>query len=147
MTCSVEIYSVGNDRRWSWLDSITKFSRNFLPGNDKFVWSLTNIENFLVQHTFMSKCFSCVQLLKVCYFILKLTLATSMEIFACSSSNEDCMLLIGLAMSKQQRKKKPKMWVRDLLKQRKQSGVYWEIAMADKEMFFRYMRMSPSTFE
>ena len=71
-----------------------------------------------------------------------------MEIFACSS-NEECMLLIGLAMYKQRHKKKLKLWVRDLLKQRKQCvcNLVREIAMADKEIFFRYMRMSPSTFE
>ena len=119
-------------------------------GNDKFVWSLTDIENFLVKHIFMCELFFRVQLLKVCYFILKLTLATSMEIFACSSSVEECMLLIDLAMSNQRRKRKRKMWVRALLKQRKQSGVYnlvREIAWAEKEMFFRYMRMIPSTFK
>ena len=70
-----------------------------------------------------------------------------MEIFASSNSNEECMLLI---MSMQRYKRIRKMWVRDFLEQRKLSGVYnlfREIAMADYEMFFRYMRMSPSTFE
>jgi len=67
-----------------------------------------------------------------------------------SSSEEECILLLGLVMSRRRRKRKHKIWVRDVFKERNGRGTFnlvREMALADEEMFFRYMRMSPSIFE
>ena len=66
------------------------------------------------------------------------------------SSDEEAMLLIGIVVASEKDKRQKNMWVRDYLKKRDGSGAFQlvqEIAMFHKEMFHRYMRMSPSAFE
>ena len=68
-----------------------------------------------------------------------------------SSSDEECMILIGMALAeKNRRKRKHRMWLRKVFRERKKRGTYnlvREMAMWDKEMYFRYMRMTPTSFE
>ena len=66
------------------------------------------------------------------------------------SSDEEAMLLIGIVVASEKDKRQKNMWVRDYLKKREGSRAFQlvqETAMFDKEMFHRYMRMSPSAFE
>ena len=65
-----------------------------------------------------------------------------------SSSDDECMALVGLAMANQVRTHD--MWVRDIFKRRSTQGTYRlvrEMALGDEEMYFRYMRMTASSFE
>ena len=59
--------------------------------------------------------------------------------------------MIGLVISlPNKRKRKYKKWVRDIFKRRNGGGSFnlvRETVLADKEMFFRYMRMTPLSFE
>ena len=67
------------------------------------------------------------------------------------NSDEETILLIGLVISlPNKRKRKHKKWVRDIFKRRNGGGSFnlvRETALADKKMFFRYMRMIPLSFE
>ena len=66
------------------------------------------------------------------------------------SSDEEAMLLLGIVVASEKDKRQKNTWVRDYLKKREGSGAFQlvqETAMFDKEMFHRYMRMSPSAFE
>ena len=60
---------------------------------------------------------------------------------------QQTLLLIGLAISlPNKRKRKHKKWVRDIFKRKNAGGLFnlvREAALADKEMFFRYMRITP----
>ena len=68
-----------------------------------------------------------------------------------SSSDEEIMLFIGLVISLPSKcKRKHKKWIRDIFKRRNGGGSFnlvRETALADKEMFFRYMHMIPLSFE
>ena len=63
-------------------------------------------------------------------------------------SEDECLAVISFALTK--RKRKHRMWVRDLLKARSDGSNYnlvKEMAMGDREMYFRYMRMTPGRME
>ena len=68
-----------------------------------------------------------------------------------SCSDEEIIFLIGLVISLPNNcKRKHKKWVRDIFNRRNGGGSFnlvRETAFADKEMFFRYMRMTPLSFE
>ena len=48
-------------------------------------------------------------------------------------------------------RKKRKMWVQEIYKQRNESGIYQnlvlEMALGDRELYFNYMRISPESFK
>ena len=65
-----------------------------------------------------------------------------------SDSEDECLAVIAFALTK--RKRKHRMRVKDLLKARSNSSNYnlvKEMAMGDREMYFRYMRMNPGRME
>ena len=64
-----------------------------------------------------------------------------------SSSEDECLAVMAFALTK--RKRKHKMWVRSALANKEKScyNLFKELSMWDHEMYFRYMRMSPSRFE
>ena len=68
-----------------------------------------------------------------------------------SSSDEECMILIGMALAEKiPREKKHGMWVRKVFRERKKRGTYnlvRAMAMWDKEMYFRCLRMTPTSFQ
>ena len=65
-----------------------------------------------------------------------------------SGSEDECLAVITFALTK--RKRKHRMWVKDLQKARSDSSNYnlvKEMAMGDREMYFRYMPMTPGRME
>ena len=65
-----------------------------------------------------------------------------------SGSEDECLAVIAFALTK--RKRKLRMWVRDLLKARSDGSNYnlvKEVAMGHREMYFRYMRITPGRME
>ena len=65
-----------------------------------------------------------------------------------SGSEDERLAVIAFEISK--RKRKHRMWVRDLLKARSDGSNYnlvKEMAIGDREMYFRYMRMTPGRME
>ena len=65
-----------------------------------------------------------------------------------SGSEDECLAVISFALTK--RKRKHRMWVRDLLKARGDGSNYnlvKEMAMGDREIYFSYMRMTPGRME
>ena len=65
-----------------------------------------------------------------------------------SGGEDECLAVIAFALTK--RNRKHRMWVRDLLKARSDDSNYnlvKEMAIGDKEMYFRYMRMTPGRME
>ena len=65
-----------------------------------------------------------------------------------SSSDDEYLALVAFALSKS--KRRHKKLVRDFLKKRDEEGSYnmvRELAMGDREMYFRYMRMTPDRME
>ena len=68
-----------------------------------------------------------------------------------SSSNENEILVyLGAVVTGKPKKRKHNTWVREIFRNREKHGtlnLVRETAMADEEMFFRYMRMNPHNFE
>ena len=64
-----------------------------------------------------------------------------------SSSEDECLAVMAFALTK--KKRKDKMWVRSAFANKEKScyNLIKELSMWDHEMYFRYMRMSPSRFE
>ena len=64
-----------------------------------------------------------------------------------SSSEDECLAAMAFALTK--RKRKHKMRVRSAFANKEKScyNLIKELSMWDHEMYFRYMRMSPSRFE
>ena len=65
-----------------------------------------------------------------------------------SGSEDECLAVTVFALTK--RKRKHRMWVRDLLKARSDGSNYnlvKEMAMGDREMYFRYTQMTPGQME
>ena len=64
-----------------------------------------------------------------------------------SCSEDECLAVMAFALTK--RKRKHKMWVRSAFANKEKScyNLIKELSMWDHEMYFRYMRMSPSRFE
>ena len=65
-----------------------------------------------------------------------------------SVSEDECLAVNAFALTK--RKRKHRMWVRDLLKTRSDGSNYnlvKEMVMGDREMYFRYVRMTPGRME
>ena len=64
------------------------------------------------------------------------------------SSDDEAIALISLCLA--QRKREHRFWVRSFLQKRDQHSTYVlvrELALGDREMYFRYMRMTPNRFE
>ena len=67
-----------------------------------------------------------------------------------SSSEDESLVYLGAVVAGKPKKRKHKTWVREIFRNREKYGtlnLVRETAMADEEMFFRYMRMSPHNFE
>ena len=67
-----------------------------------------------------------------------------------SSSEDEILVYLGAVVAGKPKKRKHKTWVREIFRNREKYGtlnLVREAAMADKEMFFRHMRMSPNNFE
>ena len=65
-----------------------------------------------------------------------------------SGSKDEYLAVIAFALTK--RKRKHRMWVRDLLKASSDGSNYnlvKEMVMGDMEMYFRYVRMTPGRIE
>ena len=64
-----------------------------------------------------------------------------------SSSEDECLAVMVFAVAEKRRKHS--MWVREAFKE-KENGSYRmvrELAKGDKQMYFRYMRMTPGRME
>ena len=65
--------------------------------------------------------------------------------------DEEELLLLLLMLQKRQRKpRKRRFWIRNIFLQRKTRGTFrtlFQELLQDKELFFRYHRMTPSRFE
>ena len=67
-----------------------------------------------------------------------------------SSSEDEILVYLGAVVAGKPKKRKHKTWVIEIFRKREEYGtlnLVREAAMADEEMFFRYMRMSPHNFE
>lgn len=65
-----------------------------------------------------------------------------------SDSDDEAMALIGLVLATKTRTHD--MWVRDIFKRREAQSTYnlvREMTLGDEDMYYRYMRMTPATFE
>ena len=62
-----------------------------------------------------------------------------------SSSDDEYLALAAFALSKS--KRRHKKWVRDFLKERDEYKMVLDLAICDREMYFRYMRMTPDQKE